>query len=206
MFPFKALTEANLEGKTVVLRVDFNSPIDVGNGAAKPDLKGTARIDDHIENTIIPLFDLPVPPRNVVLLTHQGRHGRPDCTTLRPHFEYCRSKLKDKDIKTFYIWEELTDNEVFQLGEKAVASEEVLDRIRRLRRRTVLLLENVRLSQEEEETIGESPNDFAHNPLISILEKVENRIVALDGFSVAHRGQSSVLGLASLGELYPSVA
>ena len=200
MYPYLSLEDVDLYGKTVILRVDFNSTIDTGNGA--PELTDTKRIDDHIKTTLVPLFNQPRPPRNIVILAHQGRKGQPDCTTLHPHFEHCRSKLKSERIKTFYVWDELTEDEVLALGEGAITDNSVLDRIGRLRDRTVLLLENVRLSEAEEECKGTAPEDFANSPLIRLLSRVENRVVALDGFSVAHRAQPSVLGLASLGPLY----
>jgi len=199
-FPYLSLGDIDLSGKTVILRVDFNSPIDT-NGDL-PELKGTKRIDDHIENTLIPLFNRKAAPKNVIILSHQGRRGRKDCTTLRPHFEYCRKKLQGEKIKVFYIWDELTDTEVENLGENAVASEELLSRISRLRERTILILENVRFSEEEELPNATSPSDFSNNPLIRLLEKIENPVVALDGFAVAHRAQASVIGLANIGPLY----
>lgn len=192
--------EVELDGKTLILRVDFNSPID--NEQQVPVLKATRRIDDHIKTTLIPLFNRTQPPRNIVLLAHQGRRGHSDCTTLRPHFEYCRAMLQSEQIKMFYVWEELTDKEVFDLGEQAVASATVLDRIARLRERTVLLLENVRFAETEEADNEFRIIDFAANPIIQMLAQVPNRIVALDGFSVAHRAQASVVGLANIGLLY----
>lgn len=197
MLPYLRLEDIDLYGKTVVMRVDFNSPVDIEDGILT--LNDTKRIDDHIDSTIIPLFNSKRPPRNIVLLAHQGRRGARDCTTLRPHFEHCRAKLKGEQIKTFYIWEELNDEEVASLGEEAVSPESVSERINGLRERTVLLLENVRFSEAEEKT---ADHDFRNNPLIKRLSKVNNRVVALDGFSVAHRAQPSVTGLAVLGPLY----
>lgn len=199
--PYLALEELDLRGKTLILRVDFNSPIDQTQGIST--LKSTKRIDDHIQNTIRALFDSEHPPRNIVLLTHQGRSGQADFTTLRAHFEHCRKELQPEQIKVFYAWEELTDSEVAGLHEEAVASPDVLQRIQRLRERTVLLLENVRFSEAEDDAKASGgADDFAHSPLIKMLGAVEQRIVALDGFSVAHRAQASVVGLANLGPVY----
>jgi phosphoglycerate kinase len=193
--------EMDLTGKTLIVRVDFNSPLDTDQQRAV--LKGTRRIDDHLKKTIAPLFNLKRPPKNIVLLAHQGRLGHTDCTTLRPHFEYCRTALQPEDIKMFYVWEELTDKEVLDLGKNAVASHTVLQRISRLRERTVLLLENVRFADEVGERAEEARiASFAERPLIRMLAEVPDRVMVLDGFSVAHRCHASVVGLANIGVLY----
>ena len=198
--PYAALDEAGLAGKTLILRVDFNSPVEAAGGNVV--LRDTTRIDDHLHTSIIPLFDLPRPPRNVVLLAHQGRPGRDDCTTLLPHVAHCRDKLRPKGIETAYVWEGADGEAVRQMGEEAVASADVLARIRDLPERTVLLLENVRFGKAESQVKGDRPEAFAETPLIRMLAAVDDRVVALDGFSVAHRAQASVVGLAALGPLY----
>ena len=198
--PYVALDEVDLAGKTLIMRVDFNSPVE----AAGEDLvlRDTTRIDDHLHTSIVPLFELPGPPRNIVLLAHQGRPGRDDCTALLPHFAYCRDKLRPKGIETAYVWEGCDGEAIGQMGEAAVASDDVLARIRSLPERTLLLLENVRFSDAESRVKGDRPEAFAGTPLIRMLAEVDNRVVALDGFSVGHRAQASVVGLAALGPLY----
>ena len=198
--PFMALDDADLAGRTLIMRVDFNSPVEEAHEGLV--LRDTTRIDDHLHTSIIPLFELPRPPRNIVLLAHQGRPGRDDCTTLLPHFLYCRDKLRPKGIETAYMWEGSDGEAIRQWGEAAVASDDVLARIRSLPERTVLLLENVRFSETESRVKGDQPADFADTPLIRMLAEVDNRVVALDGFSVGHRAQASVVGLAALGPLY----
>ena len=198
--PYVALDEADLAGKTLIMRVDFNSPVEAAGGNVV--LRDTTRIDDHLHTSIVPLFELPSPPRNIVLLAHQGRPGRDDCTTLMPHVAYCRDKLRPKGIETAYVWEGFDGEAIKQMGEEAVASDDVLARIRSLPERTVLLLENVRFSEAESRVKGDRPAAFADTPLIRMLAQVDNCVVALDGFSVAHRAQASVAGLAALGPLY----
>ena len=198
--PYVALDEADLAGKVLIMRVDFNSPVEAAGGNVV--LRDTTRIDDHLHTSIVPLFELPSPPRNIVLLAHQGRPGRDDCTTLMPHVAYCRDKLRPKGIETAYVWEGFDGEAIKQMGEEAVASDDVLARIRSLPERTVLLLENVRFSEAESRVKGDRPEAFADTPLIRMLAQVDNCVVALDGFSVAHRAQASVAGLAALGPLY----
>jgi phosphoglycerate kinase len=165
-------------------------------------LRDTTRIDDHLETSIVPLFESPGPPRSIVLLAHQGRPGRDDCTTLLPHFLYCRDKLRSRGIETAYVWEGCDGNAVREMGEAAVAPADLAARIHELPERSVLLLENVRFSEAESRVKGDEPSAFANTPLIRVLAEVDNRVVALDGFSVGHRGQASVVGLAALGPLY----
>ena len=198
--PYVALNEADLAGKTLIMRVDFNSPVEAVGGNFV--LRDTTRIVDHLRTSIVPLFDLPTPPRNIVLLAHQGRPGRDDCTTLMPHFAYCRDMLRAKGIEAAYVWEGADNETIRQRGEEAVASDDVLACIRSLPERTVLLLENVRFSEAESRVKGDQPAAFADTPLIRMLAEVDNRVVALDGFSVGHRAQASVIGLAALGPLY----
>ena len=198
--PYAALNEADLAGKTLIMRVDFNSPVE-GAGESLV-LRDTTRIDDHLRTSIVPLFESPRPPRSIVLLAHQGRPGKDDCTTLRPHFLYCRDQLSPKGIETSYVWEGCDGNAVREMGEAAVASTHLLARIRGLQERSVLLLENVRFSEAESRVKGDEPSAFANTPLIRMLAEVDNRVVALDGFSVGHRAQASVVGLAALGPLY----
>ncbi len=197
---YAALNEADLVGKTLIMRVDFNSPVEGAGGDLV--LRDTARLDDHLYTSIVPLFELPGPPRNIVLLAHQGRPGRDDCTTLLPHFVHCRDKLRPQGIETAYVWEGSDSETIGQMGEAAVASDAVLACIRSLPERTVLLLENVRFSEAESHVQGDEPAAFADTRLIRMLAEVDNRVVALDGFSVGHRAQASVVGLAALGPLY----
>ena len=198
--PYAALSEVDLTGKTLIMRVDFNSPVEQGRGGLL--LRDTTRIDDHLETSIAPLFESPGAPRCVVLLAHQGRPGREDCPTLQPHFLYCHDRLGLRGIETSYVWDGFDIDAVREMGEAAVAPDGLAARISRLPERSVLLLENVRFSEAESSVKGGEPADFADTPLIRALAKVENRVVALDGFSVGHRAQASVVGLAALGPLY----
>lgn len=198
--PYAALSETDIAGKTLIMRVDFNSPIEETDEGLV--LRDTTRIDDHLETSILPLFESPGPPRSIVLLAHQGRPGRDDCTTLRPHFLYCRDRLGSQGIETRYVWDGCDSGTVREMGEAAVAPADLPARIGELPERSVLLLENVRFSEAESKVKGEAPADFANTPLIRALAEVENRVVALDGFSVGHRAQASVIGLGALGPLY----
>jgi phosphoglycerate kinase len=194
------LMSVDLSNRTLILRVDFNCPIDRTNHV--PVLVNTRRIDEHIRQTLLPLVGRTKAPEKIILLSHQGRNGHADCTSLRPHFAYLREQMKRSDFSVEYVSENVSDTELEKLGAQAVSSKAVLKKIQRMKSKLILLLENVRLDSSEEKCASDGPQAFASHPLIKMLENVQDRVVALDGFSVAHRNQPSVTGLANLGPLY----
>ena len=72
---FGTLQDVETRGKTVLLRVDFNSPIDPSSNTILDD----KRFREHIP-TIQALEDA-----RVVVLAHQSRPGKKDFTTLHMH-------------------------------------------------------------------------------------------------------------------------
>ena len=74
---FGTLQDVETRGKTVLLRVDFNSPIDPSSNTILDD----KRFREHIP-TIQALEDA-----RVVVLAHQSRPGKKDFTTLQAHAE-----------------------------------------------------------------------------------------------------------------------
>ena len=69
------LTDLDISGKTVLLRVDFNSPIDPASGEILDD----KRFREHLP-TVRALEDA-----RCVILAHQSRPGKKDFTTLQAH-------------------------------------------------------------------------------------------------------------------------
>ena len=59
-FPYLTLDDTDLTGKVLIIRVDFNSPVDTSPEI--PELKGTKRIDDHLDTTVIPTSSTAAPP------------------------------------------------------------------------------------------------------------------------------------------------
>src|SRR5467141_3703293 len=74
---FFTMDDFDLTGRTVLLRVDINSPVDPATGQ----LLNDARIREHL-TTIRELRH-----SKVVLLAHQSRPGKDDFTTLEAHAE-----------------------------------------------------------------------------------------------------------------------
>jgi phosphoglycerate kinase len=119
----RSIRDADVQGKRVLLRVDFNVP--VTDGAVEDDFRITASIP-----TITLLRDKGA---KVVLLSHRGRPDGPDeALSLRPIARYL-AKALDAPV-TFF--------EDFQAAQEGVTSMENGD---------VALLENLRFERGEEE-------------------------------------------------------
>ena len=86
---FNTIDDLKVEGKTVLVRVDINSPVDPLTGLLLDD----TRIRLHAE-TIAELADKGA---KTVLIAHQSRPGKKDFTTLQQHAE-ALSNLLDKSV------------------------------------------------------------------------------------------------------------
>jgi len=170
------LDDVELEGKTVLVRVDFNSPIDV---ETKKVLDET-RIKTHGETTIKELVEKGA---KVVVLAHQGRPGEPDFIPLEQHAEVL-SKVLGKRIKY--------TNGIFD--------EKVLDAIKKLENGDVLVLENVRMFADEQKK--GTPEEHAKTEMVEKLAPLADLFVN-DAFAAAHRAHVSIVGFTAV---LPSVA
>ena len=170
------LDDVELQGKTVLVRVDFNSPIDV---ETKKILDET-RIRTHGETTIKELVEKGA---KVVVLAHQGRPGEPDFIPLEQHAGIL-SKVLGKRIKY--------TNSIFD--------EKVQDAIRTLENREVLVLENVRIFADERKK--GTPEEHAKTEMVEKLAPLADLFVN-DAFAAAHRAHVSIVGFTAV---LPSVA
>ena len=166
---FKTLDDVDVAGKTVIVRVDLNSPIDPSTGK----IQDNERIQAHAKT----LRELSDKNAKVVVLAHQGRKGGSDFLPLKQHAELL-SKHIGKPVK--YVPDLLGDE-----AEKAIKSMKDGD---------ILLLENVRILDDE--TKEASPEEHAKGPLVSKLSQFADLFV-LDAFSVAHRSHASIVGFAA---------
>ncbi len=163
----KTLDDLDLGGKTVLARVDINSPIDPESGEIIDDM----RIRAHLP-TIKALAN-----SKLVLLAHQSRPGREDFTTLEKHAGIL-TKLCEKDVRyTDSVFGSAAKREIGALG-----------------RGDVLLLDNVRFCAEETSklvttgTPAMQANTFMVKRLSSYVDAFVN-----DAFAVSHRNQPSVV-------------
>ncbi len=118
---FLTIDDFDTDGKTVLVRVDLNSPMDP---------QGNILDDMRIRSHIATLKDLE--NSKVVLLAHQSRPGKKDFTTMKPH-AHLMSKHLGRQVR--YV------DDIFGTYAKTqIASMENGD---------VILLENVRFYSEE---------------------------------------------------------
>jgi phosphoglycerate kinase len=165
------LDDVAVEGKTVLVRVDFNSPIDVKTKRILDD----TRIRRHAETTIKELIQKGA---KVVVLAHQGRSGEPDFVPLKEHAEIL-GKILGKLVK--YV------DDVF--GEKAQNA------IRALKCGEVLVLENVRAYADERKK--GTPEEHAKKPMVEKLAPLADLFVN-DAFAAAHRPHVSIVGFTAV--------
>ena len=163
---FFTMEDFDLSGRTVLVRVDINSPIDPGTGK----LLNDARLREHL-NTIRDLRG-----SKVVVLAHQSRPGKDDYTSLAPHAERL-SALLGRHVK-------------FVDG---LFNREALDAIRALSPGEVLLLENVRFFAEEDALADGKFEKMAKTHIVRRLAPLAQYFV-LDAFAAAHRAQPSLVG------------
>jgi len=173
---FLTLDDVAVAGKTVLVRVDFNSPVDVESKKILDD----TRIRMHGESTIKELVEKGA---KVVVLAHQGRSGEPDFIPLEQHAE-ALSRVLGKRIKY--------TNSIFD--------GKVLDAIRKLECGDVLVLENVRMFAGEQKK--GSPEEHAKSEMVVKLAPLFDLFVN-DAFAAAHRSHVSIVGFTAV---LPSVA
>ena len=162
---FGTLQDVETRGKTVLLRVDFNSPIDPSSNTILDD----KRFREHIP-TIQSLEDA-----KVVVLAHQSRPGKKDFTTLAAH--------KDKLERLMGMPVTYVDDIFGSCAKRAIRESHPGD---------VILLENVRFSSEENLTL--SSEEGAKTHIVRKLASMADLFV-YDAFGTAHRSQPTITGL-----------
>jgi phosphoglycerate kinase len=91
MAKYLTLDDVKVKNKVVLVRVDFNSPVDPETKEVLDD----TRIKAHGETTIKELAEKGA---KVVILAHQGRKGDPDFIPLKQHAEIL-GKVLIKPVK-----------------------------------------------------------------------------------------------------------
>ncbi len=170
MKEYNTLDDFNVENKTVLLRVDFNMPLD----------KTTLNILDttRIERALPTIKELIKKKAKTVILAHQGRQGDWDFTDLRKHAK-ALEKLLGKKVK-------FVDD---------VYKEKAKNEIKNLKSGEVLLLDNVRKFNGETEK--KTAEEHAQSDLIQNLYPLADLFVN-DAFAAAHRKQCSLIGFTEV--------
>ncbi len=157
--------ELECEKKTVLLRLDLNSPIDPGSHLILDD----KRFKEHLP-TIRALSG-----SRTVIITHQSRPGKKDFTTLQAHADKLE-QLLGTPVK--YV-----DSIFGKHAREAVSGSKPGD---------VVMLENVRFSAEENLTL--KPEEAKKTHIVKKLAGMADFFVN-DAFGTAHRSQPTVVGL-----------
>ena len=168
---FLTLDDFDVKDKTVLVRVDFNSPVDPETKKVLSD----TRIRAHGETTIKELAEKGA---KVVILAHQGRPGEPDFISLEQHAKILADIL-GKPVKFV--------DDVY--GEKAQNA------IKELKSGEILVLDNVRKFPGE--TKKASPEEHSKSELVMSLAPLAD-IFVNDAFAAAHRAHASIVGFTAL--------
>lgn len=163
---FNTLDEFDVDGKTVFVRVDINSPLDTETGEI---------IDDNRILKCTPsLQELSDGGAKVIVIAHQGRPGGDDFTTLEKHAERM-SEVMDREVD--YI-----DDLFGPAAREAISN---------LDRGDILLLENARFYSEE--VLNRPATEQVETHFVKKLSPLADLFVN-DAFAAAHRSQPSLVG------------
>jgi len=163
---FNTIDDFDVENKTVLVRIDVNSPVDPGSGIILDD----TRLKLHAQT----IKELSNKGAKVVLLAHQSRPGKKDFSTLSQHAEALSEIL---NLRVKYM--------------DSIFSNAAKEAIKDLKPHEILLLENVRFFSEE--TLSRSPIEQSKTHLVSQLTPLSDYYVN-DAFAAAHRSQASLVG------------
>ncbi|HID05003.1 MAG TPA: phosphoglycerate kinase [Candidatus Caldiarchaeum subterraneum] len=165
---FLTIDDLDLAGKTVLVRVDINTPVDPNTG-------GLLEIN-RIKECSVTLRSLE--DSKVVVASHQGRVGRYDYVSMRLHAKVL-SEVMDREVK-------FVDDVFGKAAREAIENLKVGE---------ILLLENLRFTAEE--NFEFSPEDAAKTHIVRNLSKHLDACV-LDAFPTAHRAHPSIVGFAEV--------
>ena len=164
----RTLDDFDVKGKTVLLRVDMNVPID----PETKQITGNKRIED-VAITVNALDGA-----KIVIISHQGRVGRDDFVGMENHAKelekFCNKKVKYVcDVIGTYAQNEI----------KSMKNDEII------------LLDNLRMCAEEnyEFTLEESAKTIMVQRLKDLFD-----LFVLDSFPSAHRTHPSLVGFAQV--------
>ena len=162
------LDDVNVDGKTVLLRVDINSPLDPATKAF---------LDDTRIRAILPTLQRLVPAK-VIILAHQSRPGKDDFTSTLGHAREL-GRLLGRQVK----WVDDIH------GPKAMKAIESLEAGQ------LLMLNNVRMDEEEISVTDIAA--MAETRFVQRLASVADLFVN-DAFGCAHRASPSIIGFTGL--------
>lgn len=165
---FYTIDDFDMDNKTVLVRVDINSPVDPNTGSLLDD----TRIKLHAGT----IDEISKKGAKTVILAHQSRPGKKDFTTLQQHAKALSNILKRH---VDYV------DDIFGSNAR--------ERIKEMKKGDILLLENVRFYSEE--ILKRDPKEQAETHMVKKLTPVADYFIN-DAFAAAHRSQPSLVGFA----------
>ncbi len=153
----KFLSKINVKDKKVILRSDLNSNF----------VDGKVLMSERIKEAAETIKYLKKKKAKVIIIAHQGRQGKEDCVSLKPHAVFLNKFTKVKFVPDLFG----------KLAKKEIEN---------LKSGEAILLENLRLYKEE---YDKRENDLTRN-LSSWCDIYVN-----DAFSCSHREQASMVTL-----------
>ena len=163
------LEDVDLKGRTVLYRVDVNSPLEPSTGRLLDDgrLRGVVDTLDALE------------PSKVVILGHQSRPGKSDFTSMSRHCERL-SEILERPIKF------VSD----------VCGDEAIEEIAKMSDGEIIFLDNVRKNEEEYGVKYSSNEDTEDTEIVARLSSVSDAFVT-DAFAAAHRRSPTLTGFTN---------
>lgn len=179
---YLTLDDFDYQGKTVLLRVDINSPIN-------PKTKRIVN-DNRINKSIPTIRKLTDAGAKLVIMAHQGDTlDYQNLISLKEHAE----RISQKIGKEVYLVDD-------------VAGPAAREKIKSLKQGEILLLDNLRYLTEEVSTFEDyvklSPEEMTHTYLVRNLASLFDFYVN-DAFAAAHRSSPSMVAFQ---QLLPSAA
>tara|TARA_B110000444_G_scaffold57163_1_gene53299 strand:- start:876 stop:2138 length:1263 start_codon:yes stop_codon:yes gene_type:complete len=163
------LDEVNLDGRTVLVRVDINSPLDPETNLF---------LDDTRIRRILPTLNR-LSKSKVVLLAHQSRPGKKDFTSTLGHAREL-GRLLGRNVK----WVD----DIY--GKKALTAIELMED------GDLLMLNNVRMDEEENNVEGDFAT-LSETRIVQNLSLIADAFVN-DAFACAHRSSPSIVGFTNV--------
>ena len=167
MARFLSIDDLNLEGKTVLLRVDINCPLNPETNVI---------LDNNRIRMVLPTINR-LSQSKIVVIAHQSRPGKKDFISTLTHAREL-SRLLGRPVQ----WVEDIH------GQKA------LHAVGKLQNGDILMLNNVRMDPDE---IQKYPDiqSASECPLVEKLSSVAD-VYVNDAFACTHRGSPSMVGFA----------
>ncbi len=163
------LDDVDLKGRTILYRVDVNSPLEPSSGKL---------LDDGRLRAIVPTLRR-LSESRVVLMSHQSRPGRTDFTDLSYH---CRrlSEILARPIRFV----------------PDVFGDEAIEAIVNMSEGDIIFLDNVRGADEEYGKKYKSNEDTESTDLVQRLASVSD-VYVTDAFAAAHRRSPTLTGFTN---------